>query len=285
MIAVPAATAVTRPFASTVAIASSLLDQVTVGLLAFSGATVAVSCRVSPIVTSAVVSFSVTEVASTTAGLTVTAQAAVRLLPSLVVAVIVAVPGATAVTRPFASTVATPSLLLVQVTVWSVASSGNTVAASCRVSPSVISAAVLSSSSDSADFTTVTEQAVTGKACVVELVSEAITLFNVMTFGPTRFASAMMSNVTKAPLLPVNTVFRGEAIRIRIAPDESRLDETVCVRVLRSVKPKIYSSSSMATVSPSGSIISACSAVYSISLSNMIDTCLVSPGLILKSSI
>ena len=58
--------------------------------------------------------------------LTVTAQVAVTPLPSLAVAVMLAVPKATAVTLPSASTVATASLSLLQVTVWSVASSGVT---------------------------------------------------------------------------------------------------------------------------------------------------------------
>ena len=68
--------------------------------------------------------------------LTVTAQVAVLLEPSDVVAVlavIVAVPLDTAVTRPFASTVATDGLLLLQITLLSVAFSGVIVAVSCRV--------------------------------------------------------------------------------------------------------------------------------------------------------
>ena len=68
--------------------------------------------------------------------LTVTAQVAVLLEPSDVVAVlavIVAVPLDTAVTRPFASTVATDGLLLLHVTLLLVAFSGVTVAVSCSV--------------------------------------------------------------------------------------------------------------------------------------------------------
>ena len=67
----------------------------------------------------------------TVAAVTVTTQVAV-LLPSSVVAVMVAVPGATAVTLPLVSTVATPGALLSQVTDLSVALSG--VMAAIRVS-------------------------------------------------------------------------------------------------------------------------------------------------------
>jgi hypothetical protein len=54
---------------------------------------------------------------------TVTAHVAV-LLPSTVVTVMVAVPAATAVTRPFADTVAAEVLLLVHVRFWFVALDG-----------------------------------------------------------------------------------------------------------------------------------------------------------------
>ena len=61
-----------------------------------------------------------------------TVQEALAPLPSAAVAVMTAVPQATAVTTPF-STVATLGLLLVQVTVLSVALSGATVAVRVRV--------------------------------------------------------------------------------------------------------------------------------------------------------
>ena len=64
---------------------------------------------------------------------TVTEHVALLLLPSVVVAVIVAVPFDLAVTRPLASTVATAVLLLVHVTDLFVALVGNTVAVSCVV--------------------------------------------------------------------------------------------------------------------------------------------------------
>ncbi len=136
-----------------------------------------------------------------------------------------------AVTTPLASTVATAGSLEVQVTVRSVALSGCTVAVSCRVSPAVNSAVVWLSAIEVASWTTVTVQVDTGKEWVVELVSEAITLLKVMTHGPVNPASATTSNVTSAPLLPLMTDFWGEATRMRIAPDESWLAETVCARL------------------------------------------------------
>ena len=69
---------------------------------------------------------------SETARVTVTAQVAL-LPPSAVVTVMVAVPGATAVTTPLALTVATELLLLCQVTFGFVASTGATVAVRVRV--------------------------------------------------------------------------------------------------------------------------------------------------------
>ena len=67
-------------------------------------------------------------------GVTVTVQESVKL-PSLVVAVIVAVPTETPVTSPELFTVATDSSLLVQVTFLLVASSGMTLAATSATLP------------------------------------------------------------------------------------------------------------------------------------------------------
>ena len=67
---------------------------------------------------------------------TVTAQEALLVMSALLVAVMKAVPAATAVTTPF-STVATFVSLLSHATVLSVALSGATVAVSVSVSPTV----------------------------------------------------------------------------------------------------------------------------------------------------
>src|SRR2546427_5797416 len=115
IVAEPATTPLTRPLELTVATDVLLLDQVTtrpasgVPLASFG---VAVSCTVWPCGTLAGAGLTVTELTATF----VTVIAAVPLWPSLV-AVIVADPGAGAVTFPFTSAIATDVLLLDQVTV------------------------------------------------------------------------------------------------------------------------------------------------------------------------
>src|SRR6266545_655121 len=137
MSALPAATPATSPVAFTVATPASL--DVQVGVLpasTFPSASRAVA--VSRVVSPPVSTVPVGGVTSTDAtGTVVTVTADVPLLPSLV-AVIVTGPPATAVTRPFASTVATAGALLDHVTTRPVsglpaASSG--VAVSCCVAP------------------------------------------------------------------------------------------------------------------------------------------------------
>ena len=145
IVALPSFTAVTLPFASTVAMLLSELDHVTVLSVASSGFTVAVSVSESPSVNANSVLFSVTEVTTTTSLLTVTEQVA-DLSPAW--AVIVTLPSFTAVTLPFASTVATVASDEDQVTVLSVASSGFTVAVRVSESPSVNVSSVLFSEID-----------------------------------------------------------------------------------------------------------------------------------------
>ena len=67
--------------------------------------------------------------------LTVTAHVALKLLPSAVLAVIVAFPADIAVTNPLDETVATLVLLEVQVTEGLEVVLGETVAVSCKVLP------------------------------------------------------------------------------------------------------------------------------------------------------
>src|SRR6266849_6248731 len=137
-VAVPAATAVTRPVPLTVATAGSALVQVTTrsvsGFPAPSRA-VAVSCPVWPTVSPRL--GGVTLTGATGTGVTVIV--AEPLWPSLV-AVTVAVPAATAVTRPVALTVATAGSALVQVTTRSLSgfpAPSRAVAVSCPVWPTV----------------------------------------------------------------------------------------------------------------------------------------------------
>ena len=143
MVALPLDTAVTNPVLLTVATAVLLLLHITLLSVAFSGVTVAVSCKVWPrLVNDAVVLLRVIPVTGTDI-FTVTAQVAVLLEPSAVVAVIVVLPLDTAVTRPFASTVATDGLLLLHITLLSVELSGVTVAVSCKVWPRLVNDAVV----------------------------------------------------------------------------------------------------------------------------------------------
>ena len=108
IVAVPLAFAVTRPEEFTVAIVLLEEDQETDLFEAEDGATVAVSCCVLPFIIVVVVGETVTPLAGV---VTVTAHVAF-LPPSVVVAVMVAVPLAFAATRPEELTVATELLLL-----------------------------------------------------------------------------------------------------------------------------------------------------------------------------
>src|SRR5207244_149672 len=110
----PTATPVTRPLADTVASAAFELVHVTarpVSTFPTASLGVALSCVVAPTNTVAVAGLTVTDATGTVD----TETAAVPLCPSLV-AVIVAAPTTTPVTKPLAETVATALLLVVQVT-------------------------------------------------------------------------------------------------------------------------------------------------------------------------
>jgi len=114
IVAEPAATPVTKPLALTVATAALPVAHVTVRPLRavpFASFGVAVNWVVPPTVRLAVAGLTVTEATGTF----VTVTAAVPLCPSLV-AVNVAEPVATPVTKPFAETVATAALLVPHVT-------------------------------------------------------------------------------------------------------------------------------------------------------------------------
>ena len=129
IVAEPGPLAVTKPLLLTVATEVLLDFQVTVLLLVLLGVTVAVSWSVWPVLSVAEVLFKVTPIANC---LTVKAQVALLLLPSAVVTVMVADPGALAVTRPVVLTVATVVLLDFQVTALLEVLLGLTVAVSCK---------------------------------------------------------------------------------------------------------------------------------------------------------
>ena len=105
--------ALTRPLASTVAMAVLELLQVTVLSVASAGVTVAVRVRLSPSTSVAEVWLRLMPPTGITFFSTVRVQVAL-LSPAL--AVMTAVPGAMAFTRPLASTVATAVLELLQET-------------------------------------------------------------------------------------------------------------------------------------------------------------------------
>ena len=149
MVALPLATAVTIPLASTVATASFEDVQVTVLSSASSGRTVTLSARVTSLAVR--VASDLSRVTSVTAMATVTSQVAEK---SPALAVMVALPLATAVTTPFTSTVATVSSEEVQVTVLSNASSGRTFTLSSRVASLAVRVA-----SDLSSLTSVTATA------------------------------------------------------------------------------------------------------------------------------
>ena len=115
IVAVPFAIPLTTPFASTVAIFLSLLVQLRALLPASSGVTVALMVTVFPTKIEALVLSSVT---AETGLVTVTWQTAEAPVLSAASAVTVAVPAATAVTRPFWSTVTTFSSPEDQFTAW-----------------------------------------------------------------------------------------------------------------------------------------------------------------------
>ena len=125
IVAVPFLTAFTTPLEVTVATALLLVVHLTALLLALAGPAVAFSVKVFPLFRVREVLFRVILV---TGCVTVTLQTAFTPLPSFAVAVIVAVPFATALMLPFESTVAALVLLLFQVTALLLALEGAAVA-------------------------------------------------------------------------------------------------------------------------------------------------------------
>ena len=134
IVAVPLPFAVTLPSWSTVATFSLSDVHVTFLFVTFDGVNVTVSFDVLLYCNDNACASSLIPVIALF--VTVTMQVSVKP-PSAVLTVIVAVPGATAVTRPFSSTVAALVLLDVHVTDLFVASAGSTAAASGAVEPDV----------------------------------------------------------------------------------------------------------------------------------------------------
>jgi hypothetical protein len=141
IVADPRTSAVTSPFTLTVATLVALDDHVTTrpdSTLPLASRKVTASCTVPPTATLVDAGDTLT-VATGATGATVTVVADVPLFPSLV-AVIVAEPAATPVTRPLVFTVATAALLLLHVTtrpVKALPPASRGVAVSCTVCPVV----------------------------------------------------------------------------------------------------------------------------------------------------
>ena len=190
MTAFPADFAVTKPFDETVATLVLLELHVTAGLDVVLGRTVAVNCNVLSVYIVASVSLSEMEVASC---LTVTKHCAVRLLPSSVLTVMVAVPVEIGVTRPSDDTVATTVLLEYQETDLSVVVLGRTIAVSCKVLPIYNVLYVVLSDTEVASCLTATLQ--------LALRFEPSAVVAVMTTLPTDFAVTKPFEETVATLV------------------------------------------------------------------------------------
>src|SRR5437667_11296930 len=138
IVAVPATTPVTSPLVETLATVEALDAHVTVrpgSEFPTESCGVAVNWTVPPTARLGVAGFTATEATGTATAVTVTV--AVPLFPSLV-AVIIAPPTATPVTRPVADTVATPPLLVAHVTVRPLSGfplASRSTAVSCAVPP------------------------------------------------------------------------------------------------------------------------------------------------------
>src|SRR3989475_391259 len=138
IVAVPATTPVTSPLVETLATVEALDAHVTVrpgSEFPTESCGVAVNWTVPPTARPGVAGFTATEATGTATAVTVTV--AVPLFPSLV-AVIIAPPTATPVTRPVADTVATPPLLVAHVTVRPLSGfplASRSTAVSCAVPP------------------------------------------------------------------------------------------------------------------------------------------------------
>lgn len=223
MVALPTAFAVTTPEEETVATEVLLDDQVTVLSVALVGVMVAIKVWVSPSTMNRDVWFRDMPVTET--GLTVTTQVAF-LPPSFVVTVIVDVPTASADTTPDDVTEATFVLLEDQVTDWSAASKGDTVAVSTCVSPTFIDNDVLSRETPetATGFTVTSQVAFFPPSTVVTVMVAVPTVFAVMTPVEETVATAVLLEDQVTDLF-VALVGVTTAVSVSVSP-------TVMVRVV-----------------------------------------------------
>src|SRR5438046_201725 len=216
IVAAPAATPVTKPLAETVAMAALLVPHVTTRpprAVPFESFGVAVNCVVAPTVTPAAVGLTVTDATGTF----VTVMADVPLCPSLV-AVIVAEPAATPVTKPLAETVAAAALLVAQVTtrpLRAVPFASFGVAVNWVVAPTVTPAAVgLTVTEATGTLVTVMADVPLCPSLVAVIVAEPAATPVTKPLAETVAAAALLvAQVTTRPLRAVPFASFGVAVR------------------------------------------------------------------------
>src|SRR5882762_745484 len=223
MVAVPAVTPVTRPLPLTVATAVLLVAHVTARpLSAVPPASwgVAVSCPVWPTGTLDAAGLTATDATGTF--VTVTVTVAVPFFPSLV-AVMVAVPAVTPVTRPLPLTVATAVLLVAHVTarpLSAVPPASWGVAVSCPVWPTgTLDAAGLTTTDATGTFVTVTVAEPFFPSLVAVMVAvPAVTPVTRPLPLTVATAALLVAHVTARPLSAVPPASRGVAVSCPVWP-------------------------------------------------------------------
>jgi phage terminase large subunit-like protein len=220
-VALPAATAVTRPLADTVATAGALLAQVTtrpVKTLPAESFVVAASCTVPPIWRLAEFGLTATDA---TGGI-VTVTVAVPLFPPLV-AVSVAVPAATPVTNPLPFTLATPGALLAQVTtrpVSTLPAESVAVAVSCTVPPTrILGAAGVTATAATGMIVTVIEAVPLLPSLVaVSVALPAATPVTSPLAETLATPGALLAHVTRRPVKALPFASLGVAVNWAVCP-------------------------------------------------------------------
>ena len=211
IVAVPTLWAVTTPSATVATLSSELLHSTPLSVVV-SGSTVAVKVAVSVALRVTAVWSRVILVARVSS--TVTSHVAVRLLPSVVVAVIMAVPTLWAVTTPF-STLATSLSLLLHTTSLLVVVSGRTVAVKVAVSVALSVTAVWSRVIVSASMgNTVTLQVAerfVPSVVVAVIVASPIACAVTMPFSTVAMFSSLDDHTT-----PLSVVVSGRTVAVKV---------------------------------------------------------------------
>jgi len=212
MAVLPAATPVTVPLL-TVAMAVLLLNQVTFLLVALAGAIVAVKVSGVPKLIVVEFLFNETPVTGIASDCTVTVHVAV-LLPSAVVAVMVAGPAFTPVTVPLLTVAMVVSLLL-QVTFWLVAVAGRTVAVRSIVPWTEMVADVGANVTPVTATTTVTVHVAVLPPSFVRAIMVAVPAATPVTVPPLTVAMPVLL-LTQVTSLSVAVAGRTVAVRVSV---------------------------------------------------------------------